>query len=254
MSVSRFLLLALAAVLVLGSGPASAAERLKIGTEGSYPPFNEVTPDGKLEGFDIDIANALCAEMKVECEFVVQDWDGLIPALQAGKFDAIVASLSITPERRKQVAFTRKYYETPFSLVVPKDSRIASTDPAALAGKTIGAQASSVLGAYVQDVYAKAGAEPKLYPSQEDAMADLVNGRLDAVVSDKFMLVDWLKKEGRDCCRMIGDIAGTETPAGIAVRLGDEALRDRFDAALDTILANGTYKKIQSKYFDFDIY
>ncbi|TIQ35107.1 MAG: transporter substrate-binding domain-containing protein [Mesorhizobium sp.] len=255
MRISRWIIsAAAAAMLALGAGSAGAAEKIKIGTEGAYPPFNTITPDGKVEGFDIDIANALCAQMKVECEIVTQDWDGIIPALQAKKFDAIIASMSITEERKKQVAFTHKYYTTPLSLVALKDSDIASTEPAALAGKTVGAQASTTQANYAQDVYAKAGAEAKLYPTQEEAVTDLLNGRLDAVISDKFVLVDWMKKASDGCCKLVGDVKGTETEAGIAVRLEDTALRDRLNAAIDAIVADGTYKKIQAKYFDFDIY
>ncbi|HEY5818946.1 MAG TPA: transporter substrate-binding domain-containing protein, partial [Mesorhizobium sp.] len=98
------------AVTVFMVGSALAQDKLKLGTEGAYPPFNTITADGKLEGFDIDVGNALCAEMKVECEWVTQDWDGIIPALQGKKFDALIASMSITEERKKQVAFTNKYY------------------------------------------------------------------------------------------------------------------------------------------------
>ncbi|TIS58108.1 MAG: transporter substrate-binding domain-containing protein [Mesorhizobium sp.] len=247
---------AAAAVLVIAAGAVSAQaqEKLKIGTEGAYPPFNTITPDGKVVGFDIDIADALCAQMKVECEIVTQDWDGIIPALQAKKFDAIIASMSITEERKKQVSFTNKYYTTPLSLVAPKDSDLASTEPAALAGKTVGAQASTTQADYAQDVYGKAGAEAKLYPTQEEAITDLINGRLDAVISDKFVLMDWMKKASEACCKMVGDVNGTETEAGIAVRLEDTALRDKLNAAIDAIVADGTYKKIQTKYFDFHIY
>ena len=101
------------AVTVFMVGSALAQDKLKLGTEGAYPPFNTITADGKLEGFDIDVGNALCAEMKVECEWVTQDWDGIIPALQGKKFDALIASMSITEERKKQVSFTNKYYTTP---------------------------------------------------------------------------------------------------------------------------------------------
>ncbi|RUV24474.1 transporter substrate-binding domain-containing protein, partial [Mesorhizobium sp. M5C.F.Ca.IN.020.32.2.1] len=146
------------------------------------------------------------------------------------------------------------YYTTPLSLVALKDSDIASTEPAALAGKTVGAQASTTQADYAQDVYSKAGAEAKLYPTQEEAVADLMNGRLDAVLSDKFVLMDWMKKSSDGCCKMVGDVKGTETEAGIAVRKEDNALREKLNAAIDAIVADGTYKKIQAKYFDFDIY
>ena len=257
MQISKWILSAAGAAMLAmaaGSLSAQAAEKLKIGTEGAYPPFNTITSDGKVVGFDIDIANALCAQMKVECEIVTQDWDGIIPALQAKKFDAIIASMSITEERKKQVAFTNKYYTTPLALVAPKDSDLTSADPAALAGKTVGAQASTTQADYAQNTYGKAGAEAKLYPTQEEAITDLTNGRLDAVISDKFVLVDWLKKASDGCCKLVGDVKGTETQAGIAVRLDDTALRDKLNTAIDAIVADGTYKKIQAKYFDFDIY
>src|SRR5262249_52485609 len=161
----------------------------------------------------------------------------------------IIASMSITEERQKQVAFTNKYYTTPLSLAAPKDSDLTSTEPAALAGKVIGAQGSTTQADYANEHYGKAGAEVKLYPTQEEVAADLMSGRTDAIISDKFQLMDWLAKGGKDCCKMLGDIAGTETAAGITVRLNDDALREKFNAALDAIRADGTYDKIRGKYF-----
>lgn len=254
MQISRkFACAASLAALLLTLGAASAQEKLKIGTEGAYPPFNSMTADGKLVGFDVDVATALCAQMKVECEFVTQDWDGIIPALKGGKFDAIVASMTITDERKQQVDFTNKYYTTPLALVALKDSTLTSPEPDALKGKTVGAQASTTQSIYAEDHYAKAGADVKLYPTQDEAMADLTNGRLDAVVSDKFVLVDWMKTTGQDCCKLIGDLKGTESLTGIAVRKGDP-LREKLNAAIDAIVSDGTYAKINAKYFDFDIY
>ncbi|AWC25536.1 ABC transporter arginine-binding protein 1 precursor [Aminobacter sp. MSH1] len=249
----KFACAASLAALLLTLGGASAQEKLKIGTEGAYPPFNTVTADGKLAGFDVDIANALCAQMKVECEIVAQDWDGIIPALQGRKFDAIVASMTITDERKQQVDFTNKYYTTPLALIAPKDSALTSAEPDTLKGKTVGAQASTTQSIYAEDHYAKAGAEVKLYPTQDEAVADLTNGRLDAVVADKFVLVDWIKTTGQDCCKMIGDLDGTDSLTGIAVRKGDP-LREKLNAAIDAIAKDGTYAKINAKYFDFDIY
>src|SRR6187551_1180190 len=156
-----------AAALALSLGAARAEDKvLKIGTEGAYPPFNNLTADGKLEGFDIDIANALCDEMKVKCEFVTQDWDGIIPALQAGKFDAIIASMSITKERAEKVDFTHKYYNTPPAIVAPKDSDIKGVTKEDLAGKTIGVATSTTHFNYSTATYTDSTVKP--YPTAQE--------------------------------------------------------------------------------------
>ncbi|BDA86587.1 amino acid ABC transporter [Aureimonas sp. SA4125] len=234
---------------------ASAQEQvIRIATEGAYPPFNYMQPDGSIAGLDVDIANALCAEMKAECTIVAQDWDGMIPALMANKFDAVIASMSITEERKLQVDFSDKYYTTPLAVVVPKDSALSGVGVEDMKGKTVGAQAATTQANYADDVYAKGGAEVKMYPTQDEAATDLQNGRVDALISDKFVVVDWLNKAGKDCCRLLGDVPETETEAGIAIRKGDDALRERFNTAIKAIVADGTYGKIVGKYFPFDIY
>ncbi|MCG7392684.1 ABC transporter substrate-binding protein [Microvirga sp. ACRRW] len=235
---------------------ASAQEKkeIVIASEGAYPPFNFMDSNNKLQGFDIDITNALCEKMQVKCTIVAQDWDGIIPALLAKKYDAIVASMTITDERKKQVDFTDRYYRTPLSVAVAKDSPIKDTSVASMKGKTVGAQSSTTQAIYAEDTYGKGGAAAKLYPTQDEANADLANGRLDASVADKFVLVEWLKKDGKDCCKLLGDIEGTMSEAGIAVRKEDKDLKEKLNKAIKDIVADGTYKKIQDKYFRFDIY
>lgn len=246
-----------AGICILGLTSLASAQEKKeivIASEGAYPPFNFMDSNNKLQGFDIEIANALCEKMQVKCTIVAQDWDGMIPALLAKKFDAIVASMTITEERKKQIDFTDRYYRTPLSVAVAKDSDIKDTTSASLKGKTVGAQSSTTQAIYAEEVYGKAGATAKLYPTQDEANADLANGRLDASVADKFVLVEWLKNTGKDCCKMLGDIEGTTSEAGIAIRKEDKDLKEKFNKAIKDIVADGTYKKIQAKYFAFDIY
>ncbi|MFO3676366.1 transporter substrate-binding domain-containing protein [Pseudomonas protegens] len=241
-----------ACALVIAASTAQA-ETLKIATEGAYPPFNYVDSNNQLHGFDVDIANALCERMKVECQIVAQDWEGIIPALLAKKYDAVVASMIATDERKKKIAFSNHYYRTPLSVAVPKDSDITDAQTN-FKGRTVGAQASSTQAIYAEDHYGPAGADVKFYPTLDEANSDLAAGRVDGVIADKFPLLAWAESTGKDCCKIIGDVNGTTADASIAVRKEDNALRERLNKALDEIVADGTYKKISSRYFAFDIY
>ncbi|MGB7433692.1 MAG: ABC transporter substrate-binding protein [Ahrensia sp.] len=258
MTLAKTLLGATAAIaLSIGAAHAeSHALTIKIGTEGAYPPFNNLEANGDLVGFDIDIANALCAEMKANCEFVTQDWDGIIPALLDGKFDAIIASMSITEERKEKVDFTNKYYNTPPAIAVPKDSDITEATDAALAGKVLGAQSSTTHSNYAEEKLGSA--ELRLYPTPDEYKLDIANGRIDGVIDDVIVLGEWLKTEDGACCKILGTL--TPDPvingegAGIALRKGEDELREKFNAAIEAIRANGVYKEINDKYFDVDVY
>lgn len=230
---------------------------VKVGTEGAYPPFNYFDSNKELQGFDIEVGKALCERMKVKCEFVAQDWDGIIPALLASKYDAIVASMSMTPERRKIVDFTDKYYQTPAVFITSKDGKITATSPEALKGMTIGAQSSTTHSTYLEDKYKDSSI--KLYGTQDEANADLASGRLDAILADKVVLLEWLEKsDAGKCCKFIGgDLRDSKyfgDGAGIAVRKADTDLRDMFNKAIAEIRADGTYQKINDKYFPFNVY
>ena len=255
---NRIASLLAASALALAATAAGAQEmmKLKIGPEGAYPPFNNLTADGKLEGFDVDIAKALCEEMKAECEFVTQDWDGIIPALQAGKFDAIIASMSITDERKEKVDFTNKYYNTPPAIAVPKDSDIKGVTKEDLAGKAIGVQGSTTHSNYAEATFTDS--DVKLYPTADEYKLDIANGRLDAVNDDIIVLQEWLASESGACCKILGTIKPVPEihglGAGIAIRKGETELADKFNKAIDAIRANGKYKEINDKYFDFDAF
>ncbi|WP_349434627.1 ABC transporter substrate-binding protein [Pararhizobium sp. A13] len=258
MRISRRLAMAAsAAVIALMAGTAMAeGDKIVIGTEGAYPPFNNLESDGSLTGFDIDIAKALCEEMKAECTFVTQDWDGIIPALISKKFDAIIASMSITAERKEKVDFTNKYYNTPPAIVVPKDSPITEATEDALDGKTLGAQSSTTHSNYAEAHMKKS--ELKLYPTSEEYKLDIANGRIDGVIDDVVVLSEWLKTADGACCKLLGvlpiDPVINGEGAGIAVRKGDDALREKFNAAIDAIRKNGKYQEINDKYFPFDVF
>ena len=184
----RLLGVAMATLVALGVGAASAKEwtKVRIATEGAYAPFNFVTPDGELAGFDVDIAKALCAEMKAECTIVKQDWDGMIPALLARKYDAIVASMSITEERKQQVDFTDKYYQTPARLVAKVGAGIQAT-PEGLKGKKIGVQRETIHDKFATDNWGEI-AEIVRYGTQDEANLDVVAGRVDMLLADSVTL------------------------------------------------------------------
>lgn len=231
-------------------------KKVRIGVEGAYPPFSEVGTDGRLKGFDIDIALALCAEMKAECTLVQQEWDGMIPALQARKFDAIIASMAITEERKKSVAFTDKYYNTP-AWLVGKAGTSPDQSPAAWKGKKIGVQRTTTHDRYVTQTYKDS--EIVRYAKQDEVFLDLAAGRIDAALCDSVAAdLGFLKKPAGKGFAPIG--APIDDPAifgvgsGIALRKTDAALLQKFNAAIAAIRANGSYKKIQDKYFTFDVY
>jgi arginine/ornithine transport system substrate-binding protein len=250
-----FVAVVTAAALLVSLGSV-AADKIRIGVEGAYPPFSWVEPDGTLKGFDIDIARALCAQMKVECELVQQDWDGIIPALLARKYDAIVASMSITEERKKKVDFTDKYYNTPAKFARKKGSGI-NIDAASLKGKTVGVQRATTHDSFVTATFGDA-VEVKRYGTQDEAYLDAQAGRLDLLLADSVAMNDgFLTQDAGKDWEFVGpDYADPKyfgDGAGIAVRKGD-ALREKLNAAIKAIRDNGTYKKINDKYFTFDVY
>ena len=247
-----------AALIVAAAGVAQAKEwkTVRVGTEGAYPPFNFFDSNKQLQGFDVDIAKALCEKMKVECTFVAQDWDGIIPALLAKKYDVIIASMSITEERKKKVDFSDKYYNTPAGFTMAKGSGQTDFSAEGLKGKTIGAQSATTHASYLEDVYT--GSTIKLYGTQDEANLDLTNGRLDVILADSIVLGEWLKTKDGACCEMPHTFAGPVKyfgkGAGMAIRQGEDELKSMLNSALKEILADGTYAKINDKYFDFNVY
>ncbi len=244
------------AVLVLPVVASAQALKLRIASEGTNPPFSVINSSGGLEGFDVDIARALCAKMQAECEIVSQDWDGIIPALLAKKYDAIVASLNVTEDRKNVVAFTKPYYRSPSVFVVRKGTDVKDVSPKALTGKSIGVQSATNHSAFLEDVYSRSIV--RLYNTVADAYRDLAAGRVEYVLYDKLAIYDWLKTPEGACCELapteLNDPAYFGSGVAIALRKGDDALVQKFNAAIDGIVADGTYAKINAKYFPFPIF
>ncbi len=257
MKANHFTLALILAATVATAMPAAAQERkIRIGVEGAYPPFSEVGADGKIKGFDIDIGNALCAELKAQCTMIIQDFDGMIPSLVARKFDAILASMSITDERKKAVDFTDKYYHSPEQFV-GKAGSITDASPAGMKGKRIGVQRTTTHDRFVTDVYKQS--QIVRYTKQSDVYLDLTAGRIDVAMLDSVAAdFGFLRTPQGKGYSYIGEPANDPKyfgyGSGIAVRKGDTKLRDDLNRAIAAIRANGTYKKIQDKYFTFDIY
>lgn len=242
----------LAAALVLAllaATPARAAETLRIATTGGYPPFNYVDDAGKMAGFDVDIALALCAELGAECKIVREEWGRLIPELRAGSFDAIAASMSITGKRRELVSFTDRYYSNVVRFVARKGSGF---DPAKAAGKTVGAARATIASDWLKANLAGM-ATIRLYDGQQEMYGDLVAGRLDAMFGDSLGSYAWLQGAEGDGFGFVGKAYRLDEGIGIAVRHEDAALLSRLNGALKAILANGTYERINARYFPFSI-
>lgn len=247
----------LAAALCASCELSMAAEKiLRVGIEAAYPPFAYKTSDGKLAGFDYDLGQELCARLAVKCEWIEMEFDGLIPALKVKKIDAAISSVSITPERAKSVDFTDSYYRLPAKLVTRKDSGI-SVAPDDLKGKRIGVQRASNFDRYATEVFEIKGAEIVRYGTQNEVFLDLAVGRLDASLAGALVIEDGFLKtpQGVDYHVLdqdFSDAAYFGTGAGIAARKNDPLII-KLNNALAAIEQDGTYDRIQKKYFKYDI-
>lgn len=190
-----------ATLLMVGT---ASAETLAIGTEGDYAPFNYVTAAGEIKGFDYDIGQAVCAEIKVDCVWSTNEWAGIIPALQAKKFDVMIASMAINPDRKTQVDFTNPYYFNAMRFVARKDLGLKDISPEALKGKVIGTQSGSVAVEALQEFFPDS--EVKLYPTMSEVFLDMENGRLDLILEGQMAFTEWLAKEESGCCAFVGEL------------------------------------------------
>ncbi len=243
-------------LLAITIGAHASAKELRIAIEGAYPPFSQINPDGSLSGFDVDITHALCDVMGYDCILIQKDWDGIIPALLAKKYDAIIASMAITEERKEKVAFTNRYYQMIVKFIRPKGSNLVLSAQG-LSDKRIGVQIGTVFDDYATNNFNQA--EVIRYANHEEVFLDLQTGRIDTTLT----------------ARPVAELGFLNTPAGknfelfgpdiieprwfgegigIALRKQDTKLLEEFNHAITTIRQNGEYQRINDKYFSYDIY
>lgn len=272
--------LALAGALALATVCSASAKEWKsvtIALEGAYAPWNLTNPDGTLGGFEPELAGYLCKRANVECKLIAQDWDGMITALNAGKFDIIMDALSITPERKEAIGFTLPYAATPAAFVVLKTgalAKLAGTGTTvkltgdlaeqkkavealrtALKGKTIGIQAATVYAKFIYDNFGDT-ATVREYKTSAERDLDVVAGRIDAGFDDAVYLQSAFEKPDNAELAFTGpEIAGAiwGEGEGLGVRKADADLKVKFDEGIKAALADGTVKTLSLKWFKVDV-
>ncbi|APE32472.1 nickel transporter [Halomonas aestuarii] len=243
------------ATLIAGSASAEVRD-IRIGVDVPYEPMEFRTPEGELTGFDIDLGNAMCAEIGIQCEWVVQGWDGIIPGLQARKYDAIMSSMTINEQRREQVLFSDPYITPPSAWFAPADVEIGTPSKDTLKGLTLGVQRGTLQDNYVTDMYGDV-ADVNRYATADDMVLDMDSGRLDAAFLDFPIGKSTLLESEAGNYKRVGKKI-TEPKEyfgdgfGIAFRQRDKELAAAFNEALATLKANGTYDEILAKYFGED--
>ena len=269
--------LGLAAALLSGSlAQAKDWKTVVIGMEGAYEPYNLTDPSGKIVGFEPDLVMDLCKRMHVECKIIAQDWDGMIPGLQAGKFDVIMDGMSITDERKKSIDFTNAYSAMPAAFAAAKASDFAkladagkvfnfTKDPKAadaalgtiralLKGKTVGVQVSTTHATFA-DKHLKDVATGKEYKTTDDRDLDLKAGRIDIVLDDLTALKAMLEKDDAKDFALVGpefDGGDFGVGSGMGIRQSDKDLTEKFNKALAEAFADGSVKKYSMQWFKFD--
>lgn len=240
-----------ALAMIAGTAQAQAQDRnLRIAFDIPYEPFEYRDENGELTGFEVELATAMCEELNANCEFVIQAWDGMIPGLLARKFDLIMSSMSITPERAERVLFSEPYYITPGGWFGPESFNTDVTDMDAMKGKNIGVQRGTTMDTYVTENMGGV-VSIKRYTTAEDMVLDLEGQRLDAV------FVDYPVGEqtilNREGYKEVGESVKLGDGVGVAMRKRDTQLAEDINAALKKLKEDGTYDAIMEKYFSYDI-
>src|SRR5690554_2967281 len=243
------LIVAASCALAMMTGTAQAQD-LRIAFDIPYEPFEYRDDNGELTGFEVELATAMCEELQANCEFVIQAWDGMIPGLLARKFDLIMSSMSITPERAERVLFSEPYYITPGGWFGPESFNTDVTDMDAMKDKTVGVQRGTTMDTYVTENMGGV-VNIKRYTTAEDMVLDLEGQRLDVVFVDYPVGEQTvLNKEGY---KEVGEPVKLGEGVGVAMRKRDAKLAEDVNAALKKLKEDGTYDAIMKKYFNYDI-
>lgn len=239
--------LLLVAAGLLSGGAALAQEKLTIGTNPAYPPFEYKGENNELLGFDIDLMNEVCNVLQKECVYAEQEFDALIPNLRLRRYDAVISGMDITEERAKQLAFSNPYYQN-YSIYITTTDKADSIQN--VEDVKIGVLSGSTHQQYIRDTYK--GANVSVYPQYPSAMSDLALGRVDVVFGDGEVVRDYIKEN--DKLVMVGEKVTDPKyfgqGLGIGVGLRNKALVEEINGALETIKDNGKYDEIYKKWFD----
>jgi polar amino acid transport system substrate-binding protein len=230
---------------------------LRFLTEDDYPPFHFALPDGRLSGFDVDLARAICEELSITCTIQARRFDTLIDALNEGHGDAMIAAIRIDPQSRAKLDFSSPYYTTPARFVSQLTLENTPATPESLHGKTVGVQARSAHEAYLEAYFPDTIRKP--YESQAQLREALADGSVDTIFGDGISLSLWLASPaGQNCCRFRGgpflDRNLFGEGVGIAVKKGNLQLRQALDYALAALARHGTYTTLYLKYFPIGFY
>ena len=249
-------LLSVIAFFIYNNSKSNTENVLRVGTEGAYLPWNGVNASNQAIGYEIDLAKALCTRLEMTCEFVVQDWDGIIPALQNNKYDIIMAGMTVTSKRREAIDFSRGYADTgvAFASTVGKQVQSIADLKKTLAGKTIGVQSGTIAAQYVQEEFKSS--DVRVYRTQDELNIDLLSGRIYTAVNDTSAWYD-LQKSESDIVIISPVLTGKDSSVfgegiGIGIKKGREALLAKLNKALDEMREDGSLSKLSTQWFGFD--
>ncbi|MFM2476882.1 transporter substrate-binding domain-containing protein [Celerinatantimonas sp. MCCC 1A17872] len=272
----KLAIITLFSAAVFSAQPIYAANNtIHIATEGAYKPWSFVNGKGNLDGFEIDFVNALCSRIKANCKITAQNWDGLIPSLNSGKFDAIVAAMSITPKRQKVISFSEAYAASPNTFMVLKEGPLSDMNSTGktinlvgnkvkvakelallskqLKGKTIGVQGSTTASSFVHNKLK--GVNVREYKTFDDSELDLLAGRIDAIIANITVLNDSLTRKDAKIAKISGPIlqGAPFNSVAIGLRKDDAQLKSRLNSGIKSLREDGTIKKLSEKWFGVDI-